>query len=136
MIKYHCYKCKRELSNLNSKCECSNNPGILVIDDEKFYVNKHTKEVICYCGSNEFKLEISKGDVSNKDLYLIRCSSCGNVTNLYYDANNKYMKYEGNKYIFDDIESVNSDKEHNSFYDYNEDDNYEDFDDYDFEDEY
>ena len=44
MIKYHCYKCKRELSNLNSKCECSNNPGILVIDDEKFYVNKHTKE--------------------------------------------------------------------------------------------
>ena len=130
MIKYHCYKCKRELSNLNSKCECSNNSGILVIDDEKFYVNKHTKEVICYCGSNEFKLEISKGILSKKDLYIVRCSECGNATNLYYDATNTYMKFEGNKYMYDDYEPLTD--EEDSLYDYDDsDDDYEIFDNFD-----
>lgn len=118
MIKYYCYICKKQMPNLNYKCECGNK-AIIVIDDDNFYINKENKSVICRCKNNNFTLEISNEKKTGNDLYILRCNHCKTYTTVYFDASNKYMKYKNNKYIDFNEEY---DDEYDDFYE--EDDEY------------
>lgn len=72
MSKSYCMKCKKEVDENVTKCEC-NSVSFVYGDDFHF----EDKDVVCDCGSKNFKSSIHM-DYSDRGVNNYICSSCSN----------------------------------------------------------